>query len=85
MPLALFCLFFVPVFISCSFVLFRSQQLLALEKRLADFNDRQQIFLKTPTVQLNKVHHGKLNRRHRNKMSEDRQRKLTANHQQFSN
>ena len=37
-------------------------QLLAIEKRLADFSDRQQILLKMPTMQLNKVHHGKLNR-----------------------
>ena len=37
-------------------------ELLAIEKRLADFSDRQQILLKTPTMQLNKVHHGKLNR-----------------------
>ena len=61
----------------------RFQQLLAIEKRLADFSDRQQILLKTPTVQLNKVYHGKLNRHNRNKMGEDRQRKLAANHQQF--
>ena len=59
-------------------------QLLAIEKRLADFSDRQQILLKTPTMQLNKVYHGKLNRQNRNKMGEDRQRKLTANHQQFN-
>ena len=51
-------------------------QLLAIEKRLADFSDRQQILLKTPTMQLNKVYHGKLNRQNRNKMGEDRQRKL---------
>ena len=42
-------------------------QLLAIEKRLADFSDRQQILLKTPTMQLNKVYHGKLNRQNRNK------------------
>ena len=60
-------------------------QLLAIEKRLADFSDRQQILLKTPTMQLNKVHHGKLNRQNQNKMGEDRQRKLTANHQHFYN
>ena len=83
-----FCLlafFFVPVFISCSFSLFFFLlQLLAIEKRLADFSDRQQILLKTPTMQLNKVYHGKLNRQNRNKMGEDRQRKLIANHQQFN-
>ena len=77
--------FFVPVFISCSFSLFFFLlQLLAIEKRLADFSDRQQILLKTPTMQLNKVYHGKLNRQNRNKMGEDRQRKLIANHQQFN-
>ena len=54
--------FFVPVFISCSFNLVCFLQLLAIEKRLADFSDRQQILLKTPTMQLNKVYHGKLNR-----------------------
>ena len=79
-----FFFFFLYLFL-CSFVLFRYKQLLALEKRLADFNDRQQILLKTPTVQLNKVHHGKHNRHNRNKMGEDRQWKLAANHQQFSN
>ena len=42
-------------------------QLLAIEKRLADYSDRQQILLKTPTMQLNKVHHGKLSRQNRNK------------------
>ena len=66
------------------FVLF-FLQLLAIEKRLADFSDQQQIFVKTPTMQLNKEHRGKLNRQNRNKMGEDRQRKLTANHQQFNN
>ena len=58
--------FFVPVFISCSFN-FVFLQLLAIEKRLADFSDRQQILLKTPTIQLNKVYHGKLSRQNRNK------------------
>ena len=33
-----------------------------MEKRLADFSDQQQIFVKTPTMQLNKEHRGKLNR-----------------------
>ena len=51
----------------------------------SQFKLRQQILLKTPTMQLNKVYHGKLNRRNWNKMGEDRQRKLTANHQQFNN
>ena len=60
-------------------------QLLVIEKRLAYFSDRQQILLKTPTMQLNKVHHGKLNRQNQNKMGEDRQRKLKANHQHFNN
>ena len=60
-------------------------QLLEIEKRLAIFSERLQISLKTLTVQLNKVRHGKLNRQSRNKMGEDRQRKLTANHQQFNN
>ena len=77
--------FSVPVFISCSFNLVCFLQLLAIEKRLADFSDRQQILLKTPTMQLNKVYHGKLNRQNRNKMGEDRQRKLTANDQHFNN
>ena len=56
-----------------------------MEKRLADFSDQQQIFVKTPIMQMNKEHRGKLNRQNWNKMGEDRQRKLTANHQQFSN
>ena len=64
---------------------FVALQLLAIEKRLADFSDRQQILLKTPTMRLTKVHHGKLNRQNRNRMGEGRQRKLTANHQQFIN
>ena len=76
--------FFVPVFISCSFDLVCFLQLLAIEKRLAIFSDRQQISLKSPTMRLTNVHHGKLNRQNRNKMAEDRQRKLIANHQQFN-
>ena len=47
---------------------------------LSIFSDRQQISLKKPIMQLNKVH-----RQNRNKMSEDRQRKLKANHQHFNN
>ena len=77
-------LFFVPVFISCSFDLVCFLQLLAIEKRLAIFSDRQQISLKSPTMRLTNVRHGKLNRQNRNKMGEDRQRKLIANHQQFN-
>ena len=80
-----FSLFFlVPVFISCSFDLVCFLQLLAIEKRLPIFSDRQQISLKSPTMQLTKGRHGKLNRQNRNKMGEDRQRKLIANHQQFN-
>ena len=60
-------------------------QLLVIEKRLAYFSDRQQILLKTPRMQLNKVHQGKLNRQNQNKMGEDRQRKLKANRQHFNN
>ena len=79
--------FFLPVFTSCSFVffVFFSQQLLTIEKRLAIIFDRQQISLKRPIMQLNKVHHGKCRRQNRNKMDEDRRRKLTANHQHFNN
>ena len=47
---------------------------------LSIFSDRQQISLKKPIMQLNKVR-----RQNRNKMSEDRQRKLKANHQHFYN
>ena len=47
---------------------------------LSIFSDRQQISLKKPIMQLNKVH-----RQNRNKMSEDRRRKLKANHQHFNN
>ena len=39
-------------------------QLLAIEKRLAIFSDRQQISFKTPTMRL---YHGRLNRQNRNK------------------
>ena len=79
--------FFLPVFTSCSFVffVFFSQQLLTIEKRLAIIFDRQQISLKRPIMQLNKVHHGKCRRQNRNKMDEDRRRKLTANHLHFNN
>ena len=56
-----------------------------MEKRLADFSDQQEIFVKTPIMQMNKEHRGKLNRQNWNKMGEDRQRKLAANHQQLSN
>ena len=59
-------------------------QLLAIEKRLAIFSGRQQISLKSPTMRLTKVRHGRLNRQNRNKMGEDRERELTANHQQFN-
>ena len=59
-------------------------QLLPIEKRLPIFSDRQQISLKTPTMRLTKVYHGKLNRQNQNKMGEDRQRKLEVNHQQFN-
>ena len=58
---------------------------MAIEKRLPIFSDRRQISLKTPTMRLTKVHHGKLNRQNRNKMGEDRQRILTADHQQLNN
>ena len=44
-----------------------------------------EITLKTPTMRLTKVHHGRLNRQNQNKMGEDCQRKLAANHQQFNN
>ena len=65
--------YFVPVFISCSFVLFRSfKQLFTIEKRWAIFSDRQKKLKR------------KLNRQNRNKMGEVRQRKLIANHQQFN-
>ena len=75
---------FVPVFIFCSFDLVCFfLQLLAIEKRLAIFSGRQQISLKSPTMRLSKVRHGRLNRKNRNKMGEDRERELTANHQQF--
>ena len=76
--------FLVPVFISCSFDLVCFLQLVAIEKRLPIFSDRQQISLKTPTMRLTKGRHGKLNRQNRNKMGEDRQRKLIANHPQFN-
>ena len=61
--------FFLPVFTSCSFVffVFFSQQLLTIEKHLAIIFDRQQISLKRPIMQLNKVHHGKCHRQNRNK------------------
>ena len=79
-----FSLFFVLVFISCSFDLVCFLPLLAIEKRLPIFSDRRQISLKTPTMRLTKGHHGKLNGQNRNKMSEDRQRKLISNRQQFN-
>ena len=50
-----------------------------MEKRLADFSDQQEISVKTPIMQMNKEHRGKLNRQNWNKMGEDRQRKLAAN------
>ena len=65
------------------FGLFFFLQLLAIEKRLAIFSGRQQISLKSPTMRLSKVRHGRLNRKNRNKMGEDRERELTANHLQF--
>ena len=79
--------FFLPVFTSCSFVffVFFSQQLLTIEKRLAIIFDRQQISLKRPIMQLNKVHHGKCRRQNWKKMDEDRRLKLTANHLHFNN
>ena len=67
------------------FIWFVFLQLLAIEKRLPIFSDRQQISLKTPTMRLTKGRHGKLNRQNRNKMGEDRQRKLIVSHQQFNN
>ena len=75
-----FSLFFVLVFISCSFDLVCFLPLLAIEKCLPISSDRRQISLKKPIMQLNKVH-----RQNRNKMSEDRQRKFKANHQHFNN
>ena len=33
-----------------------------MENRLADFSDQQEIFVKTPIMQMNKEHRGKLNR-----------------------
>ena len=65
---SLFCRVFLLAFFSNLFLFrvfliwFVFLQLLAIEKRLVDFSDRQQILLKMPTMQLNKVHHGKLNR-----------------------
>ena len=76
--------FFVSVFISCSFDLVCFFAVISNWEALGYFSDWQQISLKTPTMRLTKVHHGKLNRQNRNKMGEDRQRKLTANHQQFN-
>ena len=85
-PVLLLAFFFPYLFLfRILLIWFVFLQLLAIEKRLADFSDRQQILLKTPTMQLNKVYHGKLSRQNRNKMGEDPQRKLTANHQQFNN
>ena len=80
----------LSVFFSCLFLFFVFLiwfvflQLLAIEKRLAIFSGRQQISLKSPTMRLTKVRHGRLNRQNRNKMGEDRERELTANHQQFN-
>ena len=79
-----FSLFFVLVFISCSFDLVCFLPLLAIEKCLPISSDRRQISSKTPTMRLTKGHHGKLNGQNRNKMSEDRQRKLISNRQQFN-
>ena len=79
-------LFFLPYLLPVLlFSLFFCQQLLAIEKRLAILTGRQQISLKKPIMQLNKVHHGKCHRQNRNKMDEDRRLKLTANHQHFNN
>ena len=75
------CLFLFHVLLICFVFL----QLLATEKRLVIFSEWQQLSLKSPTMQLTKVYHGKFNRQNRNKMGEDRQRKLTANHQHFNN
>ena len=82
------CSLFFPTcfyFLFFCFLCFFSQQLLTIEKRLAIIFDRQQISLKRPIMQLNKVHHGKCRRQNRNKMDEDRRRKLTANHLHFNN
>ena len=79
-----FSLFFVLVFISCSFDLVCFLPLLAIEKCLPISSDRRQISSKTPTMRLTKGHHGKLNGQNRNKMTEDRQRKLISNRQQFN-
>ena len=82
--------FCLSLFFSCLFLFFVLLiwfvflQLLAIEKRLAIFSGRQQISLKSPTMRLTKVRHGKLNGQNRNKMGEDRERELTANHQQFN-
>ena len=77
--------FFVSVFISCSFDLVCFFAVISNWEALGYFSDWQQISLKSPTMRLTKVRHGRLNRQNRNKMGEDRQRKLTANHQQFNN
>ena len=82
--------FCLSLFFSCLFLFFVLLiwfvflQLLAIEKRLAIFSGRQQISLKSPTMRLTKVRHGRLNRQNRNKMGEDLERELTANHQQFN-
>ena len=81
LPLAFFSCLFLFFVLLIWFVFFL--QLLAIEKRLAIFSGRQQISLKSPTMRLSKVRHGRLNRKNRNKMGEDRERELTANHQQF--
>ena len=81
LPLAFFSCLFLFFFLLIWFVFL---QLLAIEKRLAIFSGRQQISLKSPTMRLTKVRHGRLNRQNRNKMGEDRERELTANHQQFN-
>ena len=77
--------FFVSVFISCSFDLVCFFVVISNWEALGYFSDWQQISLKSPTMRLTKVRHGRLNRQNRNKMGEDRQRKLTADHQQFNN
>ena len=84
--------FYLSLFFSCLFLffvlliwfVFFFLQLLAIDKRLAIFSGRQQISLKTPTMRLSKVRHGRINRQNRNKIDEDCQRKLTTNHQQFN-
>ena len=78
-----------PFFCSCFYFVFVCfVSFLAVTghlKAFSQFKRWQEILLKMPTMQLNKVHQGKLNRQNRNKMGEDRQRKLIANHQQFNN